>query len=140
MAIRQLYPQYHPSHHTTRLIDNCTDVITSKGVVIALQREIKDKNLAQPHNVNPFCITTEKDKDYLLGMLNNDSHYESVWSIQTQHSYWQQFIAVQSNFGKDKGYIFMFVCSNCDRKVTKLYKPTYDCEYLCRQCHNLRYK
>ena len=48
-----------------------------------------------------------------------------------------KIISTPANFS---GYIRWFCCPSCNKRVGKLYLPYGEEYFLCRHCHNLKYK
>lgn len=84
-------------------------------------------------------VTNESEAEYLLDMLNNPGSqcYPVLMNIQGMDGNWQTFGYVQSNLGH--GFVFYFICNNCDRRTRHLYMPSGCSEFMCRICYQLKY-
>ncbi len=83
-----------------------------------------------------FVIRTEEDAIRLRDELNHGIPYYQSLHVPV-HDTALQFDFVKSNL--DKGFIFYFVCTSCERRVKYLYQLIDGSELRCRSCHQLTY-
>jgi hypothetical protein len=80
-----------------------------------------------------------------LRELMNDKRnttFKSTRDIQSGFYYWdeQRVDFIPSNLGRERGFIFYFICNGCCRRVKYLYEYS-SCESpLCRICCGLKYE
>ena len=76
----------------------------------------------------------------LLNMPQNNQFISSMYMDGHAYCSEQEVDYVQSNLGSKNGYIFYFVCGNCERRVKYLYSIYNEEEPYCRTCLRLHYK
>lgn len=82
------------------------------------------------------------DVEYLKDLLNN--HKDVITRPLERISgfnYWseQKVDYVSSNLGQNRGYIFYYICYQCDRRVKYLYRyKAYELP-MCRICCHIKY-
>ena len=86
-----------------------------------------------------FRILTPTDAERIKTLMNNHGHkFRCLRDVQSYHQNWQQVDYVPSNLGN--GFIFYFVCDQCQALVRNLYRPSMGDSWRCRVCHKLKYK
>lgn len=80
---------------------------------------------------------------YIKEELNKPENttYKSMRDLQGFY-YWnvQKVDFVPSNLGEGRGFVFYFVCSECERRVKYLYEYSSCASPLCRICCRLKYR
>ncbi len=83
----------------------------------------------------------------IKGLIPDNEIFRALADFRTGYPYWhkQEVDFVPSNlgkscFGKDRGFIFYFVCNGCGKRRKDLYYPSMVDEPLCRVCCRLQYK
>jgi hypothetical protein len=80
----------------------------------------------------------------IKGLMNmpKNTAFKSINDIRSGYPIWyeQEVDFVPSNLGKNKGFIFYFICNGCKRRTKYLYFPSMINEPLCRICCRLQYK
>lgn len=89
-------------------------------------------------------INSRFQAERIKGLMNmpENTTFKSIADLRTGYPYWyeQAVDFVPSNLGKDKGFIFYFICNSCGRRRKDLYFPSMIDEPLCRVCCRLQYK
>jgi formylmethanofuran dehydrogenase subunit E len=126
----QTYPRYN-----SKCI-NFAETISCRIILSIFLSDLRNRGDKQLNS--KLRITSEGEAERIKQMMNTpgDTFY-ILQGIQSQHYNWQRFDYIPSNLGK--GYIFYFICDQCERRVEFLYMPEWSGRYLCRTCHNLRY-
>lgn len=89
-------------------------------------------------------ISTEMEALRVKELMNipKNTTFKSLSDLRSEQPYWheQGVDCIPSNLGKQKGFIFYFLCTRCDQRVKHLY--FYDSlePPVCRQCCRLPYK
>lgn len=78
----------------------------------------------------------------IKGLITDYVIFKSIADFRTDYPYWneQKVDFVPSNLGKDKGFIFYFICNGCGKRRKDLYFPSMVDEPFCRVCCRLQYK
>jgi|GEM_PF-810056 len=84
------------------------------------------------------CFQAERIK----GLIPDNTIFRALADFRTGYPHWhkQKVDFVPSNLGKNRGFIFYFICNGCGKKRKDLYYPSMIDEPLCRVCCRLRYK
>lgn len=89
-------------------------------------------------------INSRFQAERIKGLMNmpENTAFKSINGIRSDYPYWheQEVDFVPSNLGKDKGFIFYFICNSCGKRRKDLYFPSMINEPLCRVCCRLQYK
>lgn len=89
-------------------------------------------------------INSRFQAERIKGLMNmpENTAFKSINGIRSDYPYWheQEVDFVPSNLGKDKGFIFYFICNSCGKRRKDLYFPSMINEPLCRICCRLQYK
>lgn len=136
-----LHPN-HPYQYRNRRIDLASK-LNSKDALAAFIKELElaaEQGYLLPEGIGfrNYRIRTLLEAEWVLSTLNRpDSRFNSLINLQVYHQAWQRWDFLSSNLGT--GFIFFFVCGNCERLARYLYMPDGQHRYLCRQCHKLNY-
>jgi hypothetical protein len=71
-------------------------------------------------------------------MSSGTTRFSCLLHLQHHHFDWQRFTYAASNLGY--GYLFYFICGNCERWARYLYRPSPDHPFFCRRCYHLKYR
>jgi hypothetical protein len=89
-------------------------------------------------------VNTTDDIQKFNALINDPANtaYKSIRDFKTGEPFWnrQNVVYVPSNLGRNKGYVFYFLCSGCHRRTKYLYFYSGLEPPLCRQCCYLPYK
>jgi hypothetical protein len=89
-------------------------------------------------------LRTLGEASRIKGLMNipENTLFKSLNDIRSGQPYWneQEVDFVPSNLGKNRGFIFYFICNSCQRRVRHLYFLSSIDEPLCRVCSRLHYK
>jgi hypothetical protein len=88
----------------------------------------------------PLDLNIEDDVVWLINASIKYTHINRAIGLNDPVKPMENKVALtytKSNLGK--GYIFWFICNQCQNKVRILYMPEYSDYTLCRNCHNLQY-
>ncbi len=89
-------------------------------------------------------IRTLADAMRITGLLDcsQNTTFKSIADLRSGYPYWheQKVDFIPSNLGKGKGFLFYFVCNNCERRVKYLYRQTFLLSPICRACCRLTYR
>lgn len=73
--------------------------------------------------------------------ISKNTVFKSLNDFRSSQPYWeeQEVDCISSNLGKNKGFIFYFICNRCKRRVKYLYFLFSLDVPLCRLCCRLQY-
>ena len=81
---------------------------------------------------------------YMVELMNDPKNttFKSIRDPRDSYYYWhkQRFDYVPSNLGRDRGFVFYFICNGCGRRVKYLYEYSSLESPLCRTCCHLKYE
>jgi len=88
----------------------------------------------------PLDLNNENDVNRLIKGTAEYTNISKVLSLNNPTKPLENKVVLtytKSNLGK--GYVFWFICNQCQRRVRILYMPEFSDYNLCRICHNLQY-
>lgn len=92
----------------------------------------------------PVRLRSPGEASRVKELLNapESSLFKSIPDLRSGVPYWneQQVDCLPSNLGKNRGYIFYFICNGCGKRTRYLYSSSAMYGPKCRQCCRLPYK
>lgn len=89
-------------------------------------------------------INSEWEAERIKALLNipKNTMFKSPADLRSGVPYWneQEVDYVRSNLKQNKGFIFYFICGQCDRRVKRLFFYTLLEPPICRHCCRLPYR
>jgi len=115
-----------------------TDRITISEYLRVFLAELAIKEMCE------IKINSRSQAERIKSLINipKNTVFKSLAGFRSSIPYWheQEVDFVPSNLGKNKGFIFYFICNSCGKLRKDLYFPSMISEPRCRTCCRLQYK
>jgi len=99
-------------------------------------------SLTRKESGKPIKLNSVGQAERIKGLLNipKNTLYKSFSDLQTGIPYWNKQLVDYKASNLGKGYIFYFLCGNCNQKAKYLYEYTTVEAPLCRKCCRVTYR
>lgn len=110
--------------------------------IVVRNKFINNPNLGVPIITPQYDLRNEEDIKKLISWIEMSTTFnlkqENFGEVELSEPNKVRLSYTKSNLGK--GFVFWFICNNCNRKCRFLHMPSNNPVLACRKCHKLNYE